>query len=366
MAAAAESFLDSLTDEQRAHAQWPFDRTEERETWFFTPTDHGGLPLSLMTPAQHKRAHILLSTGLSEGGYNATAVIMGWENVLDRLEGFIRDWGRERGRDTGLFYWRIFGDPSGSDPWSWRVGGHHISINYVIVDGIPVGGTPLFLGADPSSAPLLDGERLRPLGPVERGARAIVQALSPGQLAAALVTAHPPTDIVSANRREYGKPPGDVPLPLKDLWRGRLPDPWHDLTLDIQQANDEAAGVDEASTEAIRLSDAPRGLSCQEMDEGQRAMVRSLLDAYASRMPEAFAEIERRKYTSEGLDAHWFCWAGSLVEGERYYYRIQGPDLLVECDNTQRSGNHVHTVWRDPRRDFGRDPIREHRRTHHT
>ena len=112
MADAANTFLESLDDEQRDLAQWPFHDTGERESWFFTPTDHGGLPLSSMRPIQQKHAHRLLAEGLSESGYNTTALIIGWDNVLDRLEGFIRDWGRERGRDPGLYYWRIFGDPS--------------------------------------------------------------------------------------------------------------------------------------------------------------------------------------------------------------------------------------------------------------
>jgi hypothetical protein len=34
--------------------------------------------------------------------------------------------------------------------------------------------------------------------------------------------------------------------------------------------------------------------------------------------------------------------------------------LLAEYDNTQRGANHVHTVWRDPRHDFGVDVLSAH------
>jgi hypothetical protein len=54
--------------------------------------------------------------------YVAAETIIGLENVLDELESWGLRWGRERGRDHGLYYVRIFGDP-GSDAWSRRFGG---------------------------------------------------------------------------------------------------------------------------------------------------------------------------------------------------------------------------------------------------
>lgn len=63
MQEAAVRFLDSLDTGQRARAQFPFDDTSERESWFYTPTDHGGLPLSAMAPVQQKYAHMLLAEG---------------------------------------------------------------------------------------------------------------------------------------------------------------------------------------------------------------------------------------------------------------------------------------------------------------
>ena len=363
MADAAQEFLGSLDADQRALAQWSFTQTTERETWFFTPTDHGGLPLGAMTPHQQKLAHKLLALGLSESGYNVSVLVMGWENVLDRLEGHVRDWGRERGRDPGLYYWRVFGDPGLGEPWSWRVGGHHVSVQHVIVDGDVVGSTPLFIGADPARAPLAGDTLLEPLGPLEAPARDFVLSLGDADRARAVVTPHPPTDLVSANRAAYGD--GDLPIPLPELWRGRLQEPWDTLAHEVQAANDEAAGVTEESLEAIRLTRAPRGLPLAGVGDEQEAFVRALLDAYAGRLPGPLAELERAKYAGSLLGQHSFLWAGSLAPHERFYYRVQGPRLLVECDNTQRAGNHIHTVWRDPYRDFGRDPLDDHLRTGH-
>jgi hypothetical protein len=36
---------------------------------------------------------------------------LGLENVLDHTEGFVKRFGRERGRDRGLYYLRVFGEP---------------------------------------------------------------------------------------------------------------------------------------------------------------------------------------------------------------------------------------------------------------
>ena len=64
--------------------------------------------------------------------------------------------------------------------------------------------------------------------------------------------------------------------------------------------------------------------------------------------------------TLEGPGPFTFAWAGEAERGKRHYYRIQGPTFLVEYDNTQNDGNHVHSVWRDFNGDFGRDLLREH------
>ena len=106
-------------------------------------------------PAQQRGAMRLVATGLSLAGYVTVATTMGLENVLDHTEGFVTRFDRERGRDPGLYYLRVFGDPSGPT-WGWRFGGHHVSLNNLVVDGALVATTPCFLGADPASSPLLD------------------------------------------------------------------------------------------------------------------------------------------------------------------------------------------------------------------
>ena len=85
-----------------------------------------------------------------------------------------------------------------------------------------------------------------------------------------------------------------------------------------------------------------------------------LLNQYTARMPEAVATTERARIDAVPDTDLIFVWAGRLEPGEKHYYRIQGPNLLIEYDNTQNDANHIHTIWRDPERDFGRDLLAEH------
>ena len=94
----------------------------------------------------------LVSTGLSPAGYVTVATIIGLENVLDYTEGFKASYDRERGRDPGMYYLRVFGEPADEGLWGWRFGGHHVSLNNLVVDGVLVATTPCFLGANPAAS----------------------------------------------------------------------------------------------------------------------------------------------------------------------------------------------------------------------
>src|ERR671911_2311878 len=172
MAEAARTWLDSLDADQRTIGQGvvPADdpTDNERRRWFYTPTDHGGLTIHQQRPAQQRAAMRLVSTGLSPAAYVTVATIIGLENVLDYMEGFVVRFDRERGRDPGLYYLRVFGEPGDQGLWGWRFGGHHVSLNNLVEDGVLISTTPCFLGADPAVSPLLGGVANRPLDPVEQ------------------------------------------------------------------------------------------------------------------------------------------------------------------------------------------------------
>ena len=93
-------------------------------------------------------------------------------------------------------------------------------------------------------------------------------------------------------------------------------------------------------------------------------MLRALLATYLDRVPAGVSPMPRYA-DDEALDAVHFAWAGSTGAGDPHYYRLQGPRLLIEWDNTQRKANHAHSVWRDPSADFGLDLLARHYAAHH-
>jgi Protein of unknown function (DUF3500) len=365
MTEAAQAWLDALDPGQRAVASGRVPSADaesdaERRTWFYTPTDHGGLTLGAQRPAQQRLAHRLVASGLSTAGYVTAATIVGLDNVLDQVEGWSVDWGRERGRDPGLYYLRVFGDPGGAGPWGWRFGGHHVSLNNLVVDGAVRSMTPLFFGADPASSPLLGPAPLRPLAGAEDLARELVRSLGPGQAERAILADRAPADIIGGNRTYLSD--GDQMIHLRDIWRGQFTDPrLLEKVTAMGDGAELASGYDAADHERVALTSAAKGLPAAGLDAGQREMLRALLATYLGRVPDGLAP----ELDDAALDAVHLAWAGPAGPGQPVYYRLQGPRLLIEYDNTQRQANHAHSVWRDPAADFGYDVLGAHLAVHH-
>lgn len=372
MADAAAAWVESLDDRQRRLGAWAWSpradepAEAERLRWYYTPTDHGGLTLHGMRPDQQRAAMRLLSTGLSEAAYTTASTIMGLENVLDRTEDFGAGFARERGRDPGMYYLRVFGTPAPRGTWAWRFGGHHLSVHHLVVDGAVAAGTPCFLGADPAVSPLLGGAQLRPLGAVEDLARDLLHSLDPEQRSRAVLSATPPVDIVAGNRVRVTE--GDRLIPLPDLWRGHFTGEHAPIEARLwSMHNDLEAhlGVTDTDHEAVALTATPKGIAARDLSTAQRETLRAIVDVHVGRMPPGVREQETARFAGELLGDVHFAWAGGPRRGDPHYYRLQGPQILAEWDLTQREANHAHSVWRDPGRDFGLDLLAAHYNAHH-
>ncbi len=308
MAGAATRLLESLTPAQRAETVFPLE-SDERVRWNFIPTEmfpRRGLRLGDMTSEQRAFAHDLLSTGLSQRGYLTVTAIMDLEVILQEIEG-----GDRFDRNPETYFFSVFGTPSTEGAWGWRVEGHHVSLHFTVVDGTAVAAAPAFFGTNPAQVRTGPKTGLRVLREREDAARALVLSLDPEQRATAIIGGTAPADILT-----------------------------------------------EAEVDIDPLT--PAGLRAADLREAQRALLLQVIDAYLSLMPADVAAERMMVIREAGLDAVGFVWAGPTERGAQHYYRVQGPTFLIEYDNTQGGGNHVHSVWRDFNGDFGRDLLREH------
>jgi hypothetical protein len=312
MATAATRFLDGLSAEQRTQATFPME-SEERLRWHFIPTNtfpRKGVPIKEMTEPQRKLAHDLLRSALSQRGHMTATAIMDLETTLKAIEDAAG--GGRNVRDPELYFFTIFGTPSAKGVWGWRVEGHHMSLHFTIAKGSAVASTPTFFGANPSEVRVEGPKKgLRILGAQEDAARALLAAFDDGQRAAATFNGVAPNDIVTTNKVDI------APL-------------------------------------------SPPGVAGAAMTSAQRDLLLALIETYTSQMAADIAADRMSRIRQAGLEKVAFAWAGETERGRKHYYRVQGPTFLIEYDNTQNDGNHIHLVWRDFNGDFGRDLLREH------
>lgn len=306
MAEAATTFLASLTVEQQGRVMFSLEN-DERFNWHYIPRERRGLPWKEMDGSQRKFAHGLLSSGLSRRGYAKAVDIMGLESILAELEGP----NRRFPRDPDLYHVSLFGTPSDDSPWGWRVEGHHVSVNFLIVGGKRIAPTPNFFGANPARVPKGPLEGLRILAAEEDLARQLLASLQPQQQTRVIIDPVAPADIIT-------------------------------------------------TAEPRVKIDAPNGLAGADMRENQIRIMMDLLAEYTSRMPDDVADTRMNQIEKDGKEYIHFAWAGSVKRGEGHYYRVHGPSFLIEYDNTQNNANHIHTVWRDLKDDWGEDLLRGH------
>ena len=305
-----QAWLATLDPGQRARASYAFE-DDERSVWAYTPGERGGLALADMRIEQRLAALDVVTAAMSERGATEVRAIIALETVLGALE---RAAGRTNWlrRDPELYWFAIFGDPSTGGPWSWRAGGHHVTVHFTIADGRVVGCTPSFLGSNPAVVPDGPTAGARALTGEETLARELLASLSREARSVAVVDAVAPPDIHSGN----------------------------------------GARAD--------LRSIPTGIRHHDLSTAERTGLEKLIRHYVGRAPDDVAATAWERILEAGLGPITFAWAGPDEPGRGHYYAVRGPSFLLEYDNTQNDGNHIHSVWRDFDGDFGRDLLREH------
>ena len=308
MSEACANFLNSLSQDQRAKATYQY-MDGERVFWYYPPLNRHGLPLRDMDPKQRELAHALMATGLTDQSYRQAKLIIEHENVLGPLE-------KEQGmvtfvRDPELYYFTVFGEPGGQDPWGWRVEGHHVCLNYSIWGDKVISMTPFFFGSNPAEVRKGDKTGLRILGAREDLAFELMESLDAGQRSKATIYDEAPLDILTYNSSK-------VSLPREE------------------------------------------GLPGSRMSGTQKEMMLSLIAEYVNQVRSDLAQEKLGALREQGVDNIHLAWAGPVDKNQAHYYRLHGGNFVVEFDNRQDGANHIHSVWRDIENDFASDVLREH------
>jgi Protein of unknown function (DUF3500) len=302
---AANTFLSTLDDKQRQSVLFPFDDQKQRANWSNLPVTfvpRAGISLKDMNAAQRSAALALVSSALSQRGFEKVQQIIEGDEVLKLKEGNNPMFGKD------LYYISILGKPSEKDPWMLQFGGHHLALN-IIISGERGVLTPTLTGAQPALY-TSNGNTVRPLGQESDKAFALLNALDDGQKKQAILSYH-----------------------LADLVLG--------------------PGQDGKTIQ-------PEGLKASAMNDRQRAMLLDLISQWSNIIHESAAAARMAELKAD-INETWFAWSGptTVTPGSNItaYYRIQGPHLVIEYAPQRLGGDpsmHVHSMYRDPTNDYGR------------
>jgi hypothetical protein len=320
---AAESFLSALTDDQRRRTSYGVDDPEWRKWMNQHFYRRQGVGFDEMTPAQREAAFGLLRASLSARGLELTRGIMRLNHTLAELNANdFEQYGE------WLYYVTVMGTPSPTEPWGWQIDGHHLVINYFVLEDQVVM-TPSFFGSEPviarsgkyAGTKILQDEQARGL--------AFVNALDENQRARAIVR---PTKSGNDN--------------VGEAWRDNIVVPY-------------------------------AGLPVSAMTAAQKTGLLELVELYVGNMDDGHAKVKMEEVRAH-LEATHFAWMGGTAPDSVFYYRIQSPVVLIEFDHQLPVGmrhvvpdpkvpfrDHVHVVVRTPNgNDYGKDLLRQHYEKH--
>ena len=241
-----------------------------------------------MNPAQRVAAHDLLKAGLSARGYLTAVVDHGSRERCSApsKRRSARRRPRRRGRrreplvrDPERYFFSVFGTPSSKDTWGWRVEGHHVSLQFTVVNGTLVAGSPTFFGANPAEVREGPQKGLRVLGPEEDAARALL-----------------------AVARRVAARKGDH----------------HRDGAERHVDDGEGRGV---------AAVARRGSAPASMNASQRDLLMKLIDVYVGYMPADIAADRRARFEKADVGKIAFAWAGETEKGQEALLPRPGPDV---------------------------------------
>ncbi|MDX1962283.1 MAG: DUF3500 domain-containing protein [Pirellulales bacterium] len=307
----AVAFVKLLSPEQRTVALLPYT-DERRVDWHFIPkAQRKGLQYKEMSAEQRQASRDLLRVLTSETGYEKATTIMLLEQILRDIES--KKGTMANIRDPERYYLTLFGEPGKDKTWGISIEGHHLSLNFTVENGRVTATTPTFFGANPAEVKTTfvggPATGTRALADEEKLAFELVNSLDDKQKQAAVTAETAPKDIRDAGKAQFG--------PFE-----------------------------------------PQGVGFADLNQAQQQKLQALVKVYADNLPFLVAQERLARIQTGGWENVRFNWQGALKPGVGHHYVISGPTFIIELNNTQpdaegNMANHIHSIWRDLRGDFG-------------
>lgn len=302
---AAYALLSVLPKEARTSVMLPRDAAV-RKDWSNLPAafvERGGMKIGDMTHAQRMAVFEFLSASLSTEGYEKLGDILAGEAFLESAPNASRFmWSPKN------YWFAFYGEPSPTGEWGWQFGGHHLAVNMDYRDGEIISISPTFLGTEPAVFTLA-GTDYEVIVDLHQRGETLFASLNADQQRTATFT-HVPDDVIAGAGKD-----------------GVIPETY--------------------------------GLRASDMTSSQRELLLNAIRGWVGVQPEENAALRMDEIGAE-LDDTYFTWVGTTQISSPSYYRIQGPDLLIELlstggnvgENAEGLG-HYHTIYRRPSREYG-------------
>lgn len=311
-ATAAQSFLATLSDEQRDAVLYAFDDETKTTSWSNFPitfVERAGLNLHDLTEEQKTAALAVLESLLSDEAYETVSNIMASDQYL-------ADNSSSTDADVlGQYYIAFFGDPSDTGAYEIQFGGHHLGINATL-DGAAQAITfaPTHLGVQPAEWTDASGNDVQAFSGIYGDAFAFFDSLTADQQAT--LTSGEVTMCAPGDTCDY--PTGS-------------------------------------------------GLTGADLTEAQRQLLLELIANWAGMADEQTTADALAKIDAT-LDDTVIAWSGEttydMSTGDGINFSISGPNVYIAFQAQQGSAGadvagvstsgwgHVHTIYRDPTNDY--------------
>ncbi|MDT0330921.1 DUF3500 domain-containing protein [Nocardiopsis sp. DSM 44743] len=351
--AAAEAFLDTLSEEQRESVLYDYDDEAKTTGWSNFPAsmvERNGIALKDLTEEQREAALAVMEAALSEQGYEELLAIQAADGYLNENQGGTGEEGSEEEEDGTApaeedgrqgeppsqppggdgqapreggggqapqdggpgqlefgeeeYYLSFFGEPDETESFMVQYGGHHVAYN-ITYSGDDVTLSPSLTGTEPMEFEY-EGESYAPLEDKRDAALGAVAALDEERLAEA--------EIDSGTEDLLLGPGSDGPFPEEE------------------------------------------GVLVSDLGQEQQDRVTAMLRAWVGDLDEEAADALIERYVSE-YDETRLSWSGSIdADDVDTYIRLDGPSAWIEFSNqpgVETSEVHQHTMFRDQNADYG-------------